>query len=89
MAYSDAARARRKCTGTTKAGDPCQAWAAGMTLDSSARCMPGVLIVGRGLLDGSRATGRIMSLATALPTTGRTGRAVNSATGRTRRVTGV
>ncbi|CCF85579.1 hypothetical protein [Nitrolancea hollandica] len=27
MAYSERAIERRRCTGTTKAGDPCQAWA--------------------------------------------------------------
>ena len=27
MAYSDQARARRRCTDTTKAGAPCRAWA--------------------------------------------------------------
>ena len=37
MAYSDAARARRRCTGTRKDGKPCQAWA--MWNDPEQRCM--------------------------------------------------
>jgi hypothetical protein len=36
MAYSDEARRRRRCTATTRAGQPCQAWA--VWGDSGQRC---------------------------------------------------